>query len=363
MKTYLIFFGKSQSFNFYAFDINEGYVANFDTVIKDFDLLESKVFTVDDVDNKDILAKYNFTKQDENFSLIKLYSFAQAFNGDRIAGSIYGVALLSDRELPISGGTLTILTNAKKLFARLSLNSGMKFNTSDFKNDAVKIWQTLQENDVFGEKYLPGIKKKPFVLEQYIPQAFYVDKLIGATELNDKIKETSRMYFSEDWLHLERTHERSGNKLLIYYKKEDAFVPMEEEEEEPEPQSGLKPIDAVKQQIRELDDIIFYVSSNIGNYDNKQRMLKILNEVIGEKKDLVEKLERIETNWFLRTGKKILVTAALLIAALAIGFLAYQHITRRTIAVKDKDSTRIEVELQKTNVENPVEINDHADNR
>lgn len=43
MKTYLIFFGKSQSFTFHAFDEN-GYIENFDEIIKNFDLLESEFF-------------------------------------------------------------------------------------------------------------------------------------------------------------------------------------------------------------------------------------------------------------------------------------------------------------------------------
>ena len=78
MKTYLIFFGKSQYFTTHAFD-NDDYIDDFNTVIKDFDLLESKIFTVDAIDNKEMLAKYHFSSREgKKYTLLKLYSFAQA---------------------------------------------------------------------------------------------------------------------------------------------------------------------------------------------------------------------------------------------------------------------------------------------
>ena len=60
MKTYLFFFGKSQDFTFEVFD-EFGKVNDFNKIIKDFDLLESEYFNIDDInkifsnkkDNKD----------------------------------------------------------------------------------------------------------------------------------------------------------------------------------------------------------------------------------------------------------------------------------------------------------------------
>ncbi len=114
MRKFLIFFGKSQRFNFYAFD-EQGLMQNFDDLIKDFPFLESKYFTVDAVSNEQILAKYNFKASNgDDFSLLKLYSFAQAYDGSRVAGSIYGVALLSDHDVCISESNNNLLNSAKK---------------------------------------------------------------------------------------------------------------------------------------------------------------------------------------------------------------------------------------------------------
>ncbi len=49
MKTHLFFFGKSESFSFQAYD-EEGLIPDYDFFIKDFDKLESSVFTVDKVE-------------------------------------------------------------------------------------------------------------------------------------------------------------------------------------------------------------------------------------------------------------------------------------------------------------------------
>ena len=79
---YIIFFGKSQSFEFHAFDEN-GIINDFDSVIKDFELLESKWFTIDRTDNKPILSRYEFNSNNQKFCLLKLYGFAQASGGAR----------------------------------------------------------------------------------------------------------------------------------------------------------------------------------------------------------------------------------------------------------------------------------------
>jgi len=113
MNTYFLFFGKSQDFTFYAFDKN-GLVPDFNAIIKHFDQLESLVFSVDEPDNKDIIAKYVFkTSKGKAYSLLKQYSCAQAFAGDRLSGSTYGVAILSDGDVQITDYNLRLLKSAK----------------------------------------------------------------------------------------------------------------------------------------------------------------------------------------------------------------------------------------------------------
>ena len=109
MKTYLFFFGKSQDFTFEVFD-EFGKVNDFNKIIKDFDLLESEYFNIDDINNNTILAKYNFVSNSGvKYSMLKLYSLAQAVNGNRIEGSIFGVALLSESDLLFSEANLSLL--------------------------------------------------------------------------------------------------------------------------------------------------------------------------------------------------------------------------------------------------------------
>jgi len=228
MKTYLIFFGKSQAFTFHAFD-SQDYISEFSNVIKDFELLESDVFNIDDIKNKEIIAKYNFkSKQGTAYSLIKLYSFAQALSSERIAGSIFGVALLSDTDLTISTQNIDLLRSAKKTFAELSMN-GLKFNKSDFKEDVIKIWKAVINSEVgnyFNKLTYSGI---PIVTSNNIAEGFWVKSLFeDPIELNDKILNSSRIYFSEDLEHLKRSKLKWPNNFIVNQKVGNQYIPYKE---------------------------------------------------------------------------------------------------------------------------------------
>lgn len=217
---YLIFFGKSQDFVFHAFD-KHSYIANFNEVIKDFDELESKVFTVDDVSNKQMLSKYVFEKNGKMFSLLKLYSLAQAFDGSRIGGSIYGVGLLSENDVKISDVNLSILNSAKKSFAQLSLD-GAKFKSSNFYAEAEKIWRALLNQN--GVNYFDRIESERFerISVNNKVKAFLVkDILKNPIELNGETENTNRLYFSDDFAHLKRTQARWGKDVFPIYLSEN----------------------------------------------------------------------------------------------------------------------------------------------
>lgn len=218
--TYLIFFGKSQDFSFHAFD-SKSYINDFNVVIKDFDELESKVFTVDDVSNSQLLSKYVFNKNGKTYSLLKLYSFAQAYGGSRIAGSIFGVALLSERDIKISENNLSILAAAKKNFAKESLN-GVKFKTSDFLPEAEKIWRAIINHN--GENLLEAVEYNNFnnLSVNNKVKAFLVKDISkNPTDLNDEIIQTSRLYFSDDLSHLKRTQVKWGAEIFPFYHLEN----------------------------------------------------------------------------------------------------------------------------------------------
>lgn len=223
MSMYLIFFGKSQDFSIRYYD-RENPIDDFNSVIKDFDLLESKVFTVDDIKNKEILSRYFFNLKGRNFCLLKLYSFAQAFSGNRIAGSIYGVGLLSDRCIQFTKDNLELLHAAKQKFAELSLD-GAKFKKSDFQDDTDRIWKAIVTSN--NGNLLDKVTTSTLSINKTDSQvAFYVKDLFGdAIKLNNRISNQDIVYLSEDLEHLKRTQNKWGkDNFPVYWEKNNEFV-------------------------------------------------------------------------------------------------------------------------------------------
>ena len=227
MNTYFLFFGKSQDFTFHAFDKN-GLVPDFNVIIKHFDQLESLVFSVDEPDNKDTIAKYVFkTSKGKAYSLLKQYSCAQAFAGDRLSGSTYGVAILSDGDVQLTDYNLRLLKSAKERFATLSL-SGLKFNKSDFLEDVKKIWKGISEytqNNELG--YFEKINVSPDIpsLQRNYISAFYVPDLIeGSIEIGCMSTESNKIYITEDFNHLKRAYQKWGEiKFPVFHKVGNAY--------------------------------------------------------------------------------------------------------------------------------------------
>lgn len=227
MNTYFLFFGKSQDFTFYAFDKN-GLVPDFNAIIKHFDQLESLVFSVDEPDNKDIIAKYVFkTSKGKAYSLLKQYSCAQAFAGDRLSGSTYGVAILSDGDVQITDYNLRLLKSAKEKFATLSL-SGLKFNKSDFLEDAKKLWKGISEHTQGNDpSYFEKINVSPDIpsLQRNDISAFYVTDLMeGSIEIGRMSTDSNKIYITEDFNHLKRAYQKWGEiKFPVFHKVGNAY--------------------------------------------------------------------------------------------------------------------------------------------
>jgi hypothetical protein len=253
MSTYIIFFGKSQDFTTCYYD-RDNPIHEFNTVIKDFDLLESKIFTVDDLKNKEILSRYFFTAQGKSYCLLKLYSFAQAYSGNRIAGSIYGVGLLSDKAINFSKNNLELLRVAKDNFAKLSLD-GAKFNKSDFKDDTDRIWKAIVSNN--DGNLIDKISTSPLRINGSGGQvAFFVNNLfVDAVKLNDRISKQDSVYFSEDLEHLKRTQNKWGKEFFpIYWEQNNQFEPFKEPVVEQKPTSvpGDPSSDNSKSQVNDI---------------------------------------------------------------------------------------------------------------
>jgi hypothetical protein len=229
MSMYIVFFGKSQDFTSCFYDRTNP-IRDFNVVLKDFDLLESKTFTVDDIKNKEILSRYYFRAHGKSYSLLKLYSFAQAYSGNRIAGSIYGVGLLSEDAIQLTIENLSLLRAAKDKFANLSLD-GFKFNKSDFHEDSDRIWNAIVSNS--NGNLLDKVKTANLKINNNGGQvAFYVNDLFSdAVKLNDRIDSQDYVYFSEDLEHLKRTQEKWGKEAFpIYWEQNNQFIIYKEPE-------------------------------------------------------------------------------------------------------------------------------------
>ena len=208
---YLIFFGKSSSFIFYAYDKN-GLVENFHKIFPDFELLESQLLITDSEDNKDIFAKYVFTRgNSEPFTLIKIYSPVQPHQGHRIEGCIYGIAFLSKDNLSISQKNIEALKNIQNDFSNKVL-TGIKFNKNDFREEATLVFNDFKEKIGFERidftKHLNSeLSKKTF--------AVFANKL---TEFDiDVSKYSERIYITEDLERLIRARNKWGkDKISIF---------------------------------------------------------------------------------------------------------------------------------------------------
>lgn len=223
MNTKIVFFGKSQDFTSHFYDRN-GHINDFNSIIRDFSLLESRIFTIDRIDNKEILARYFFTAQGKNYCLIKLYSFAQALNGARIDGSIYGVGLLSNQAIDFSKENLDLLRSAKDGFGKLSLE-GLKFNKSNFKIDSDQIWRNICDSP--NGNLLDKVTTFELGVNGAHGQvAFYAANLFeDAIKLNRRIIKKDSVYFSEDLEHIKRTQQRWGSEQFpIYHEENGEFV-------------------------------------------------------------------------------------------------------------------------------------------
>jgi hypothetical protein len=241
MSNYIVFFGKSQDFTTSFYD-HSNPLEDFNSIIKDFDLLESKIFTVDDINNKEILSRYFFTSQNKKFCLLKLYSFAQASNGNRVAGSIYGVGLISDKNIAISNDNLELLRVAKDNFAKLSLD-GYKFKKSNIQDDTYKIWRAIVDNK--DGNLLEKIDTSNLVYNGSDDTiSFLVKDLFKDSEdLYNRVSVSKQdiVYFSEDLEHLKRTQKKWGkDKFPIYWKQNEKYVPYVEPITQPQSQTNIQ---------------------------------------------------------------------------------------------------------------------------
>jgi len=285
MANYLFFFGKSQDFTAYAFDQND-YIADFNSVIKNFDLLESQYFNIDEINNGEIIAKYIFNDANgKRYSLIKLYEFAQALDGNRIAGSSFGVALLSDVNLVIGPENYNILRAAKDNFSKLCIQNS-KFTKSDFLADVHKIWKALANNEQ--GNLISAYKTTPFKSQQSENSALGVlindpKQILNHAEVN--ALDYGKIYYTTDLEHLKRAYNKWGNLFKIYAFEQNKIVPYKEPKPiiesssnsttvSSQPNNGPKSIDHLK--IVDLESEIAYLKNTLKTNEQTVKKYKLM---------------------------------------------------------------------------------------
>ena len=279
MATYLVFFGKSQDFNACYFDESQA-LDNFNAVIRDFDKLESKVFNAYSEQKADtVLSREYFVHSGQPFSLLKLFGFAQAKNGGRDKGTIYGVGLISNARLSLSQKNLELLRVAKDSFAKLSLEN-FKFNKTDFGEDAHKIWRAITHNkdgNLLSKIDLSAFAGVPAKSET---KGIHVQSLISdSVALGGYLQNETHFYISESLDHLKQNHNhwvrfQQSSKLMLFQKSGNTIVPYSEPKpiDTPPPSNpfkGKKPnfsrpesenSDELKQQLTEAKNWLKHLS-------------------------------------------------------------------------------------------------------
>jgi hypothetical protein len=150
--------------------------------------------------------------------MLKLYSLAQAVSGNRIEGSIYGVALLSERDLSFSETNLSLLKQAKDEFAKLSL-AGLKFNKSNFSEDANAIWNAIVNSEAGNYFRLLSYGQNIQISNNRLPRAYFVNSIFDTSHnFDNQMGLTQRLYVSNDIDHLKRMQLKWGNSFPVFIK-------------------------------------------------------------------------------------------------------------------------------------------------
>lgn len=310
---YLILFGKSQSFSFYAFNEN-GLVADFNEIIPDFELLESQLLNIDSEDNKDIFSKYIFKKgSDFNYSLIKMYSFAQPHQGFRIEGCSYGVALLSPENIKISKNNIQFLKIIKQKFAETILLNN-KFTTSNFKNESVLLFEIFKTQ--IGFKNIDLLSNYGFNLPNTTVGVATTSLLNFDIEISNY---SEKIYITEDLDRLLRAQKKWGSTLLKIYEQKGLNI-IEFKKNTTEQQNNTSSTNMVNQ-------------NNISNFkiQDLTNELSILN--LSYKK--VVKANKNNKNLML------LLIIILLISLFSLGLMTYKY-----VMVSDKLNDKSLAELK-----------------
>jgi hypothetical protein len=341
---YLIFFGKAQSFIFYAYDEN-GLVTNFNKIIPDLDLLESQLLNVDKEDNKEMVSKYVFVKgSPDPYSLIKIYAPAQPSQGFRIEGCTYGVAFLAKQNLKVSKQNIQALNSLQKAFAAVAL-SGIKFLKPDFIEEATNIYNNFVKQIGFSKIE----KSSQFNNPKYNSTiAVYVNNLLNFD--NDISQLSNKIYFTEDLERLIRAQKKWGdNTLKIMEQEGDQFF--EYKPKQVAPTANMASQNQTSQNQTPLNASTIKTNEN---KDDKEILRIRVQDAENQIALSAQKLKNIaKANQKLAFILKVVV-AVFILGVLTSAYFIYQHIkndqNKKATAVEQPISEPNETEVNTQNV-------------
>lgn len=215
MKSYLIYFGSSDGFEFEAFDLQTGDSDSFKNRFRQFDQLDPKFLVTDDLSNKPVFGKYRIVHSGINISILKIYQCAQSNISSRIGGSNIGVALVSEQNLSFNSQNLKVLKSLLEEFTSKALHDG-KFKEKSFTALAQNLFQlqrNLQHQISFDDGTLTNANLNG-------NSVFVTDNLNDSTleKVNSIGQSFLRYYVCSD---LNFVQNAQKTKVFVYYREKD----------------------------------------------------------------------------------------------------------------------------------------------
>ena len=317
MKTYLIFFGSSDGFEFVAFDISSGDCEEFKSRFKNFDQLDPKFIITDNVDNKPIFGKYRFNFNGISLSLLKTYQCAQSNVSSRIAGSNIGIALISERDLAFNLTNIDLLNEIRNEFSQLALN-GYRFKEKKFTKIAEQLF----------EKF-----KSDLSIINFDPNKLTSDNLAGnsvfvSSDVNEQITRIvndssikySRFYLCSDLEHAVRSMQAKSFHLFV--KHNNDFIPYKDF------------LEVIKPPKQENNKLKTGVSSNLVN-----QQTEVVRITSSDSKDFEHEIRKLEDRILkanrhiekLSNKNKKMSSMLVLCIVFFFGFLCYYYLGEKKI--------------------------------
>ena len=277
MKTYLIFFGSSDGFEFVAYDISSGDCEEFKSRFKNFDQLDPKFIITDELDNKPVSGKYRFDFNGISLSLLKTYQCAQSNVSSRITGSNIGVALVSEKNIAFSLNNINLLNEIQIEFSLLAL-SGNRFKEKKITNIADQLFKKFKS-----KLNVINFDSDKLTSDKLAGNAVFVSSDVNeqiTTIVNNSSKNYSRFYLCSDLEHAVRSMQAKSFLLFVKHKNDFiAYRDFLEAIKPPKQESNKLKTGESSNLVKQQTEVVRITSSDSRDFEHEIRKLeeRILN--------------------------------------------------------------------------------------